>query len=317
MDLAERVLQGDRVAAARLITLAEDRDPAARAALEEIFPHTGGAHVVGITGPPGSGKSTLVDALIDHHRTAGRTVGVVAVDPTSPFTGGAFLGDRIRMTSRATDPEVFIRSMGSRGALGGLSRGVNDAVKVLDALGKDVVLVETVGVGQDEVDVVRTADTVVVVTVPGLGDDIQHIKAGLMEIGDLFVVNKADHEEADRTIAELESWLSMVEGEDGWHPPVLAAVATEGEGVPEVAAAIDDHRAWLGEHGRLEARRREQAEAELLDILRRRITSYVLDEERLRGRFRDLADRIAAREVDPYTAAEEIWEGGVRQGVEG
>jgi LAO/AO transport system kinase len=307
MEIADRVLEGDRRAAARLISLAEDRDPDVREAIRQLYPHTGDAHVVGVTGPPGAGKSTLADALVDRLREEGKTVGVIAVDPSSPFTGGAFLGDRVRMGSRSTDPEVFIRSMGSRGALGGLSRGVGDAVKILDALGKDVVLVETVGVGQGEVDVVETADTVVLVLVPGLGDDIQTIKAGLMEIGDIFVVNKADRDGAEGTHAELERWLELAP-EAEWKTPIVDTVAPEGTGLEELLGTIRDHRAFLDQEDRLHARRRDGAEAELLDILRTRIEALVLDEDRLAGAFQELADDVARREIDPYTAADRVWE---------
>lgn len=307
MGLAERVLEGDRRAVARLISLAEDREPEAREAVRTLYPHTGGAHVVGVTGPPGAGKSTLTDALVDRLREEGETVGVVAVDPSSPFTGGAFLGDRVRMGSRSTDPDVFIRSMGSRGALGGLSRGVGDAVKILDAYGKDVILVETVGVGQGEVDIVETADTVALVLVPGLGDDIQTIKAGLMEIGDVFVVNKSDRDGAERTHAELERWLELAPAAD-WDPPIVDTVAPEGRGVDDLLGELRRHRAFLGKEGRLEERRRRGAEAELLDILRARIEGLVLDEAHLRDAFRGLAGEVARREVDPYTAADRVWD---------
>lgn len=273
--------------------------------MRAIFPHTGRAHVVGVTGPPGSGKSTLVDKLIEHHRKAGRTVGVIAVDPSSPFTGGALLGDRIRMSSRQTDKGVFIRSMGSRGALGGLATATADAVRVLDALGKDVVIVETVGVGQGEIDIVRLADSVVVVAVPGLGDEVQNIKAGIMEIGDVFVVNKADREGADRTVAELSTWLEFRMSED-WIVPVLSTVAEKGTGVREVADALARHRETLEKRGLLAAKRRAQAEHELLEILRGEVTRYVFDEHRARDAFRALADEVAARRMDPYSAAESI-----------
>ncbi|MHB8604326.1 MAG: methylmalonyl Co-A mutase-associated GTPase MeaB [Thermoplasmatota archaeon] len=308
MGLADRVIAGDRLAAARLITLAENGAPEARRELAAIFPKTGRAHVVGITGPPGAGKSTLVDRLIEHHRRAGRTVGVVAVDPSSPFTGGALLGDRIRMQSRSTDRDVFIRSMSTRGALGGLARAAADAVRVLDALGKDVVFVETVGVGQAEVDIVRLADTVVVVEVPGLGDEIQNLKAGLMEIGHVFVVNKADREGADQTVAELKTWLEYAMTAE-WNPPVVETIAEKGKGIPELAAAIADHRAMLGRTGALERSRVERARFEILDIVKHDATREVVEDDARRKRLDQLAARVARREIDPYAAAAQVRRG--------
>jgi len=298
--LAERVLQGDRRAVARAITLVESRDPEGRALMAALYPRTGRAAVVGVTGPPGSGKSTLVDRLIEHHRKAGRTVGVIAVDPSSPFTGGALLGDRVRMEKRATDPDVFIRSMATRGHLGGLSRAAADAARILDASGKDVVLVETVGVGQAEVDVVRLAETVLVVAVPGMGDEIQNIKAGLMEIGDVFVVNKADREGADRTVAELQAWLEHSAA--GWSPPVVRTVAATGQGVEELAGEIGKHREWLLAHGGMEAKRRQQAEAELLDAA----GEAAVRAARASPRYQKAVEAVARREADPYTALGEL-----------
>ncbi|MEA3201690.1 MAG: GTPase [Thermoplasmata archaeon] len=298
--LAKRVLEGDRRAIARAISLVESGDPEARPLMAALYPRTGRAQVVGVTGPPGSGKSTLVDRLIEHHRKAGRTVGVVAVDPSSPFTGGALLGDRVRMEKRATDPKVFIRSMATRGHLGGLSRAAADAARILDASGKDVVLVETVGVGQAEIDIVRLADTVLVVAVPGLGDEIQNIKAGLMEIGDVFVVNKGDREGADRTVAELEAWLEHAAS--GWSPRVLRTVAATGVGIEALAEEVARHRAWLSTHGGLDAKRRAQAAAEIIVAARERAERAVQSSPR----YQAALDAVAARKLDPASALETL-----------
>ncbi len=262
-SLARRVLEGDHVAAARAISLVEDGHPAGAELLRLLGPHTGNAYVVGLTGPPGAGKSTLADSLTRLLRRRGERVGVVAVDPTSPFSGGALLGDRIRLVDHSSDPGVFVRSLATRGSLGGLSEAAGDVVRVLDAMRCGIVLLETVGAGQAEVDVVRAADTVVVVTVPGLGDTVQTLKAGILEIGDVFVVNKADHLEAERAVAELRAMLRLVPG-GGWEPPVVPTVATTGEGVDQLLAAVDRHRAYQQAQGLLPERRRQRVQAEVL-----------------------------------------------------
>ncbi len=312
--LAERVLAGDVRAAARLIRLVDDGDPQAAAAMRRLYPHAGKAVLIGLTGSPGAGKSTLADQLVTHFRARGKTVGVLAVDPTSPFTGGAILGDRIRMNRHATDPGVFIRSLATRGALGGLSRSTAQAVTIMDALGRDVILVETVGVGQDEVEVMRLADTTVVVVVPGMGDDVQAIKAGILEIAQVFVVNKADREGANRTAAELEQMLTLTPPPPGsWKPPILLAEAHRGKGIPEIVEAVFRHRAFLEEKGLAGALRRARARREFLDLLRDRLLTDAL--ARLGGDagLERLVDRLAGREVDPYTAVEGIASG--RDGV--
>ena len=255
MELPQAVLQGSPLAAARLISLLENRIDEAIPALRVLYAHTGRAHVVGVTGPPGAGKSSLVNALIRAVRAERRRVGVVAIDPTSPFTGGAILGDRIRMQDHSTDPGVFVRSMATRGRLGGLAPATAGAVTVLDAYGCDVIFVETVGAGQAEVDIAGTADTVVLVTVPALGDAIQTLKAGIMEIGDVFVVNKADRGEAERTATEIKMMLGLTSARAGWRPPVILAVATRGQGVPDLLQAIGRHKVSLADSGALLRRR--------------------------------------------------------------
>ncbi|MFL5361524.1 MAG: methylmalonyl Co-A mutase-associated GTPase MeaB [Myxococcales bacterium] len=309
VGLADGVLRGEVRAAARLMRLIDDAQPEAEAELRALFPKTGRAQLVGITGNPGAGKSTLVDRLIAHLRSLNKTVGVLAVDPTSPFTGGAILGDRIRMQDHALDTGVFIRSLATRGQLGGLSRATSDCARVLDAMGKDVILIETVGVGQDEVEICRLAHTTVVVVVPGLGDDIQAIKAGILEVADLFVVNKADREGADRTVRDLRSMLELSQakaGNDDFDVQILKCVASRDEGVKEVWGAIETHHRHLQQGGGLLERETLRARTELLEILRERLLREAVARLAQQGaRLDDLALRIARREVDPYTVAEE------------
>jgi LAO/AO transport system kinase len=306
-DLAEDVLAGRPRAIARAISEIERGSPEVPALLRRLFPSTGRARVIGITGPPGAGKSTLVQRIAQAFRRAGRTVGVVAVDPSSPFTGGAILGDRIRMGEIYTDPGVFIRSMATRGALGGLARATNDAVDVLDAAGFQVVLVETVGVGQDEVDVVRAADTVAVVLVPGLGDDIQAIKAGILEIADVFVVNKAERDGADRAVSELAMMLDLsAHGE--WRPPIVKTTATTGAGVPEAVAALEAHGAHLRESGEEGRRRALRARARLLALLEARFRAAVETTAPEPDGLEEATRAVVTRREDPYSAATRLFE---------
>jgi len=302
--LSERVLQGDARAVARAISLIEDESPQGADLVRRVFSRTGHAYLIGITGAPGAGKSTLVDRLIGELRRGGPTVGVVAVDPTSPFTGGAILGDRVRMQSHVADAGVFIRSMATRGNLGGLARATADAALVLDAAGKDIVLIETVGVGQDEVDIVRTADVSVVMLVPGTGDEVQALKAGIMEIADIFVVNKADRDGADRTVASVEALLSLESYAGRWRPPILKTEANTGKGVPELVAAIERFRAHT--LGSLGERRRARAEFRVQELLAHRFVQHVQARVLKAGEFQQILDRIASRETDPYTVVDEI-----------
>jgi LAO/AO transport system kinase len=306
-DLVERLLAGDRRALARIVTLIENRAPHARGILAKVHAHGGHAHVVGMTGSPGAGKSTLVMQLARELRRRGQRIGVVAVDPTSPFTGGAILGDRIRMQELAGDPNVFIRSMASRGNLGGLAASTRDVVRALDAAGFDTIIIETVGAGQAEVEIVRAAQTVVVVTVPGMGDDIQAIKAGILEIADIFVVNKADRPGADQTAAELRMLLSLDEGrkERAWRVPIVKTSAATGQGIPELADQLAAHLASLKETGQLAARSGQQARSEMLALLHtallERIESTVGPED-----WNRLIEDVVERQTDPYTAADII-----------
>lgn len=303
--LVEGARAGQARAVARLVSLVEDESPLLRPVMAALAPHTGRAHVVGLTGAPGVGKSTSTNALIGALRAAGKRVGVLAVDPSSPFSGGALLGDRIRMQDHASDEGVFIRSMASRGHLGGLSFTTPQAVRVLDAAGFDVVLVETVGVGQSEVEVAGLADTTMVLLAPGMGDGIQAAKAGILEVGDLYVVNKADRDGAERLRRELRNGLALTErAEDSWKPPILLTVAQSGEGVDEVVEALSSHREWLGESGQLAVRRarRARAEVEAVAVAALRRRWEIGDTSALDA----LAEAVAAGETDPYAAADRL-----------
>ncbi len=309
-SLAERVIDGDKRALARAITLIESDDPAGWELVREIYPRTGRARIVGFTGPPGVGKSTIIGALTKLLRAADRDIGVLSIDPSSPFTRGALLGDRIRLSEHFLDPGVFIRSMASRGALGGMSEAALQAALVMDAAGKDDVLLETVGVGQGEIDIVDHADTIVLALMPGSGDSIQALKAGVMEIPDVIVVNKADHPMTDTMVREIRGVLSLAD-RDGWQVPILRAEAAKGEGIEELAVKIDEHRAYIEKEGTLEQRRARNLRNEVLGIasarMRRRLTEAIADDPEVV----ELLDRVVRRELDPASAAGELMEGRV------
>ncbi|SES86823.1 methylmalonyl Co-A mutase-associated GTPase MeaB [Stigmatella erecta] len=335
-QLSQRVLAGDIRAASRLMRNIDDGVQSATADLQALFPRTGRAYIIGITGSPGAGKSTLTDRLIARYRKQGKRVGVLAVDPTSPFTGGAILGDRIRMQEHATDPGVFIRSLATRGNLGGLSRATGDCIRVMDAMGQDIVLVETVGVGQDEIDIAQMAHTTIVVAVPGMGDDVQAIKAGILEVADVFAVNKADLDGADRMVRELRMMLELrhavkapamdhdahhrmvlakaqghhVEEPPSareWEPPILKVVAARNQGIDELVDAVEQHRLFLDETGLRRDRERARAAMQFVALLRERLLRGALGRlERERGRLDEVASRIAERQADPYALAEEL-----------
>jgi LAO/AO transport system kinase len=305
LPLTDRVLSGDPRAIARAITLIEDEAPGAGPLIKRLYSSTGRAYLVGVTGPPGAGKSTLVDKLVTHLRGQGRTVGVIAVDPTSPYSGGAILGDRVRMQDHANDPGVFIRSMATRGHLGGLARATGEVALVLDAAGLDVVLIETVGVGQDEVDIVRTADVSLVTLVPGTGDEVQAIKAGIMEIADVFLVNKADREGADRTVAAVEAMLSLHPFQEGeWRPPIVRTVATTGAGIAGLWDTVERFRAQMAD--RQASRRRSRAGFQLRELLGHRFLQHVERDVLAAGELDEVLDRIAARELDHHSAVDGI-----------
>ena len=331
--LVDELLAGKHRALARVITKIENRSPGYRDLVSQLHEYTGDATVVGITGSPGAGKSTLVDKMASTYRDRGETVGVIAIDPSSPFTGGAVLGDRIRMGSNVGDMDVFFRSMSARGSLGGLSTATTDAVKALDAFGKDRIIVETVGAGQNEIEIVKTADTVSVLVPPGSGDDVQMLKAGILEIADVFVVNKADMDGADRTVMELREMIEMRDAspmaghhgadalagtgdggeggddgdaDEGWQPAIVETVAKTGEGVEEFLGTIDEHAAWLSESGELEAQARQRYEAEIKTLLREDTAALLQEELAARGGLEAYVDRVLRKETDPYAVADEL-----------
>jgi LAO/AO transport system kinase len=304
-ELVEKLLAGETRAVARAITRVENGANDAAELMKAVFPRTGRALVIGITGAPGAGKSSLVDKLAMHYRDRGERIGIICVDPSSPFSGGAILGDRIRMSTLGLDKNVFIRSMATRGNLGGLSRATVDAVAILDAAGFDKVIVETVGVGQDEVEIVKTADVSVVVLVPGMGDDIQAIKAGIMEIGDVFTINKADREGVLRTEKELEALLSLAHRPDFWNPPIVKTIATENKGIEDLSKAIESYYDFQKNGENLE-RRKAIARWRLLELLQEKLLADVLSRHGSAEKLEKLAQEIAEKKTNPYSAVEEI-----------
>ncbi len=305
-SISSRVISGDQRAIARLITLVENDHPQGHASMKEIHAHTGKAQVIGITGVMGCGKSTLIFELTKWYRKQGKTVGIIAVDPTSPFSGGALLGDRIRMMELAMDEGVFIRSLGTRGMLGGLTSAVYDIAEIFDAAGKDIILVETVGVGQAEVDIIKIADTTIVVVVPGLGDSVQTLKAGIMEIADIYVVNKADREGVEQTVAEVQSLVEIECANKEYKTPIVQTIAKDGTHIDDLASTIQHHKLMLQNTNQFEVQRRLRYEAELVEIIRKRLMSFVFDEQQFKSKIDQLIGKICEKEIDPHSAADEI-----------
>ena len=310
-DLVEKVTSGDVRAVARLIRDVDDGMPEVRDALKALYPHTGGAYIIGITGAPGVGKSTLVDQMVAHLRKRKKTVGVLAVDPTSPFSGGAILGDRVRMQRHSVDPGVFIRSLATRGHFGGLTQSTRSAIDILDAMGKDVIIVETVGVGQDEVDVMRSVHTTVIVVIPGMGDGIQALKAGILEVGDIFLINKSDRDGADKTLNELQLMIEMDQKKFDrglWKPPILKIEAVFDKGVDDFLDAVDQHAQYLEQtEGGLKSRRSpDKVRQEMVDMIKARLIEEVLDKLTESGDFDRAVNAIVKGDLDPYSACENL-----------
>ena len=305
MDIVAELLNGSKLAISRAITAVENEYDNAVEIMQKIYPHTGRAYVIGITGPPGAGNSTLTDKLTKEYRSRGKTVGIIAVDPSSPFSGGAILGDRIRMNELTMDEGVFIRSMATRGSLGGMSRKTAEAVKVLDAAGKDIIIIETVGVGQSEVDIVKAADTTLVVLVPGLGDDIQAIKAGILEIGDVFAINKADRDGVERLHIEMEMMLDLDQNETEWRPKITRTIASQNQGVVELVDSIEEHAAYMVKTGLIQKRRYARTRNEILTMLDEAIQTY-LKKKVAGSRFEALTEEVSQRKNDPYSAVKSI-----------